>query len=105
MRVRGTAKKIIHAQPYQEADEQKIYKAAADFPLRMHTISYRQRRVPILPYRFVPELADQVGHFLRGTIVGDVELAGRQMVAVSPFAGAVLDDAAADGLVKFIFAR
>ena len=41
------------------------------------SISCRQSRVPILPYRFVAELADQFRHFAGGTFVGDVELSRR----------------------------
>ena len=47
-----------------------------DVERSMFLFSRRQRRIPILPDRFVPETADAVGDFPRRAFVGDVELPG-----------------------------
>lgn len=70
-------------------------------------ISVAQCCIPIFPDRFIAEATDEVGDFAGGAFVGDVELAGGVGVGTGggPFAGAEFDDAAALGMMEFLFAR
>src|SRR5260221_4258126 len=47
-----------------------------------------QRHIPVLPNRLVADASNQFSHLSSGTLVGDVELAGRTRAGQGPFAGA-----------------
>src|ERR1035438_163812 len=58
--------------------------------LRLHRSSC-ERDIPIFPHRLIPKLANQVRHFPRGALIGDLELAGGSAKTVlrrGPLAGA-----------------
>src|SRR6266536_2901814 len=70
--------------------------------------SSRQRRIPILPHRFIAEAADEVGDLARRTFVRNVELFGcARAIAIPgrPLAGAQLDNSSALGSVQVLLAR